>query len=70
MRVSRGRCLLWDWIKYKGWTQSEYARRSGLTQRRVSYLCNGERVMLPEEMYVAERLLGCRWDQLYEILER
>lgn len=45
MRVSRGRCLLPNWIEKKGWTQAEYARRSGRHKRVISHFCNGERVV-------------------------
>lgn len=69
MRVSRGRCLLPEWLELKGWSQAEYARRSGRSKRMISYFCSGDRVMLPEDMYIASKLLGCRWDQLYEMIE-
>jgi transcriptional regulator with XRE-family HTH domain len=69
LRVSRRRCLLLDWIKKCGLTQTEYARRAGRSQRMISYFCNNERPMHPEDMYIAEKILGCTWDQLYEIVE-
>ncbi|WP_339279167.1 helix-turn-helix transcriptional regulator [Paenibacillus sp. FSL W8-1187] len=66
MNISRGRCLLSDLIDKRGWNQSEYARRSGRSQRTISYFCNDERVMKPEDLKTASMLLGCKMDDLYE----
>ena len=33
-----------DYLREHGLTQSEFARRAGITQAAVSYLVNGERV--------------------------
>lgn len=66
MRVSRGRCLLQYWISRKGWTQSEYARRSSTSKRVISHFCNNERIMKPEDLYVASLLLDCRMEDLFE----
>lgn len=69
MRVSRGRCLLQDWLNLAGWSQSEYARRSGRSARMISYFCSGKRAMLPEDIHTAVLLLspfGCTYDKLYE----
>ncbi|MNR93695.1 hypothetical protein D3C72_247540 [compost metagenome] len=66
--VSRGRCLLPDLLAQKGWTQTFYAERSGRSVRMVSHFCNNKRAMLPEDMYVASMLLGCRMEDLYEWL--
>lgn len=68
MRVSRGRCLLLDWIEKKGWTQAEYALRSGRHKRVISHFCNGERVMKPEDEYIASLLLDCRMEDLHEFI--
>lgn len=35
----------------------------------ISYFCNNERPMHPEDLYIASKILGCRWDQLYEMIE-
>ncbi|MGR6764433.1 helix-turn-helix transcriptional regulator [Paenibacillus sp. T2-29] len=69
MKVSRGRCLLLPLIKAKGWNQAEYARRSGRSKRVISHFCNGRTTMTPEDMYVATKLLECRWEELYEFIE-
>ncbi|MMZ58604.1 hypothetical protein D1872_205920 [compost metagenome] len=68
MRVSRGRCLLLNWIEKKGWTQAEYARRSRTHKRVVSHFCNGERTMKPEDEYLASLLLDCRMEDLHEFI--
>lgn len=65
MRVSRGRCLLQFWIDKKGWTQAEYARRSGRSKRVISHFCKNERVMKPEDEYTASLLLDCRMEDLH-----
>lgn len=66
MRVTRGRCLLQDWIDRKGWTQTEYAKRSGRPKRIISHFCNNERVMKPEDEYTASLIFGCRMEDLHE----
>jgi len=66
MNISPGRCLLGDLIAERGWTQSEYARRAGRSQRMISYFCAGERVMQPEDIYIAEELLDCDFRDLFE----
>ncbi|OME84743.1 hypothetical protein BK122_06355 [Paenibacillus pabuli] len=66
MEISRGRCRLLELINAKGLTQTEYANRSGRSQRMISHFCNNTRVMLPEDMYTAVLLLGCKWEDLYE----
>ena len=69
MHISRGRCLLQDLLDKKEWSHSEYARRSGRSRRVISHFCSNERVMLPEDMYVASRLLDCEMKDLYEWIE-
>ncbi|WP_235440048.1 helix-turn-helix domain-containing protein [Paenibacillus sp. DMB20] len=69
-RVSRGRCLLSYLLAARGINQSEYALRSGRSQRMISHFCNNERVMLPEDMYTASRILNCRMEDLYEWIEQ
>lgn len=66
MNISRGRCLLPDLLEAKGWNQTYYATLSGRSVRMISHFCNGTRAMLPEDMFVAVQLLGCRWEDLYE----
>lgn|GEM_PF-2958516 len=65
MKVSRKGCLLGDWIEKKGWTKAEYARLSGRSKRMISYFCNNERPMHPEDIYIAHKLLGVTFDELY-----
>ncbi|MEK5060451.1 hypothetical protein BK126_04295 [Paenibacillus sp. FSL H7-0326] len=66
MNISRGRCLLPNLIKAKGWTQSEYARRVNKHPRVISHYCNNERVMQPEDLYAATLILDCELKDLYE----
>ncbi|MCG7406810.1 helix-turn-helix domain-containing protein [Paenibacillus sp. ACRRX] len=71
MHVTRGRCLLGEMIAKKGWTQAEYARRSGRPKRIISHFCNNERVMKPEDEYMAALLLDVRMEDLHEwIIEK
>lgn len=66
MKISRGRCRLLEHITAAGLTQTEYAIRSGRSQRMISHFCNDTRVMLPEDMYTAVMIFGCEWEDLYE----
>lgn len=65
-KISRGRCNLHRLITAKGLTQAEYARRSGRSKQMISYFCNGQRVMQPEDIYCAQLILDCTLEQLYE----
>ncbi|NOV01316.1 helix-turn-helix domain-containing protein [Paenibacillus planticolens] len=69
MPFSRGRCLLANLLKAEGWSQAEYARKSGRSKRVISHFCNDERVMLPEDLYTASMLFKCRMEDLYEWIE-
>ncbi|MBD7967794.1 helix-turn-helix transcriptional regulator [Paenibacillus gallinarum] len=66
MKISRGRCNLNKLIQAKGLTQAEYARRVGRSKQMISYFCNGQRVMQPEDIYSAQLLLDCTIEELYE----
>ncbi|OXL83198.1 hypothetical protein BCV73_08980 [Paenibacillus sp. SSG-1] len=65
-QISRGRCLLPDLISARGWTQAQYADKCGRSPRMVSHFCLNERVMLPEDMYIAAKIFKCRMEDLYE----
>ncbi|MDQ1233367.1 transcriptional regulator with XRE-family HTH domain [Paenibacillus sp. SORGH_AS306] len=69
--ISRGRCLLRKLLKSRNMTQTEFALRSGWSQRMVSYYCRDERKMSVEAMYVASLILEVNMADLYEwILEQ
>jgi transcriptional regulator with XRE-family HTH domain len=70
LSISRGRCLLSDWLELKGWSQVEYARRSGRSKRMISHFCGNERAMLPEDLYIASKLFDCGMDKFYEWIEQ
>lgn len=65
MQVFREGCTLGDWISKKEWTLAEYARRAGRSRRMISYFCNNERPMQPEDIHIAGILLGVTFEQLY-----
>lgn len=69
-RVSRGRCLLPYLLAARGLSQIDYALLSGRSKRMISYFCNDERTMLPEDMYIASKILKCRMEDLYEWIEQ
>lgn len=66
MNVSRGRCLLGDFIDSQGWTQAKYADIVGRHPRVISHFCKDERVMLPEDLKVASLVFKCPMDAFYE----
>lgn len=65
MKVSREGCLLGVWIERRGWTQTKYAKLAGRSKRMISYFCNNERPMHPEDIFIALKLLDIEFDQLY-----
>lgn len=66
MYVSRGRCLLLDKIESLGWSQADYARKTGRHKRLISHYCNNERVMQPEDIHAACLIFGCDESELHE----
>lgn len=68
--ISRGRCLLGDLISSRGWTYEHYATISGRSARMISYFCNNERTMLPEDIYVAMLIFNCEITNIYEFIEQ
>lgn len=69
MDISRGRCRLQEWLDKRAMTQADFARKSNLSERVISYYCTGERRMSPEAMYIASKILNVPMDWLYEWLE-
>ncbi|KOR88791.1 hypothetical protein AM231_06205 [Paenibacillus solani] len=69
-RVSRGRCLLPYLLAARGLNQTDYAIKSGRSQRMISHFCTNERIMLPEDMYTASKILKCKMEDLYEWIEQ
>jgi len=65
LALLRVKCLLGDWIEKKGLTQAEYGRMTNRSPRMISYLCNNERPMHPEDIYYAETILGISFKDLY-----
>ncbi len=53
-------------LKVRKMTQTEFARRSGWSQRMISFYCRDERKMSVEAMYVASLILEVGMDELYE----
>lgn len=68
MAFSRGRCRLQEWLDKRGMTQADFARKSNLSERVVSYYCSAERRMSPEAMYTASKILNISMESLYEWL--
>ncbi|WP_375104034.1 helix-turn-helix domain-containing protein [Paenibacillus sp. RS8] len=66
VHVTRGRCLLQEWIDSRGWTQTDYAKMSGRPKRMISHFCNDERVMKPEDEYAASLIFGCKIEELHD----
>lgn len=69
MRVSRGRCRLQEWLDVRGLTQVQFAARTGLSTRMVSYYCTDTRPMTPEAQYLACKALHIHMEDLYEWIE-
>ncbi|OME55092.1 helix-turn-helix domain-containing protein [Paenibacillus odorifer] len=66
VKVSRGRCLLQDWLDLKGMSQAELSRRTGYAARMISFYCSGSRPMSTNAMYIISRVLGIHMEDLYE----
>lgn len=66
MRVSRGRCRLQEWLDIRGFSQIDFAEKTGLSARMVSYYCTSTRPMTPEAQYLAHKALHIHMEDLYE----
>lgn len=69
MAYSRGRCLLQSLLDQANISQSELSRRSGISQRMISYYALDQKLM----NYTAARkiadALNCKMEDLYEWLQ-
>ncbi|OIB04847.1 hypothetical protein AK95_14625 [Paenibacillus sp. LC231] len=65
MSLQLGDCLLLERLNEKGYTQSEFAKRMGVSRQYVSKIINGERKMSLEFAINAANILGCRITDLY-----
>jgi HTH-type transcriptional regulator / antitoxin HigA len=49
-----------EYLEVNGWSQAEFARRSGLTPKLVSEIVNQKNPVTPETALVLERVLGLK----------
>lgn len=66
IKVSSGRCLLKHWLDKRELSQTDFALKSGIDVRMVSYYCNNKRKMTIEALYAASMVLDIPMEQLYE----
>ncbi|WP_459967309.1 hypothetical protein [Paenibacillus sp. JCM 10914] len=43
---------------------------SGRSPRMIDYFCSTERIMKPEDIYVAMKIFGCGIEDIYEFHEQ
>lgn len=65
-KISLGRCLLQHWLDHRDMTQAEFARRTGISARMVSYYCNSEQDMTVEVLILASLILDIPMEKFYE----
>ena len=46
-----------DYLEFHGWTQRDIARRTGLTPKTISEICNGKAPITPQTALAFERVL-------------
>lgn len=61
-------CLLLDLLKKKGMSQSEFARRLGVSRQYINKLINGDRTMTLEMAINSSFILDCQVNDLYKII--
>lgn len=66
MAFSQGRCLLKLRLKEREITQSELARRTGISRQMISQYANNRSFMSPGVMRTISIHLGCLMEDLYE----
>src|SRR5687767_5431515 len=47
-----------EYIEFNDWTQSDLARRTGLTPKTISEICNGKGPITPTTALALEKVLG------------
>lgn len=63
---ARGRCLLQPLLEKANMSQSELARRTGISQRMISYYASDKKRMSVDSMRAISIVLNCRMEDLYE----
>lgn len=63
---TRGRCRLKYLLTKTGLTQVELSRRTGISERMISYYVNNVKFMSVDAMYSISRVLNCSMEDLYE----
>src|SRR5438477_6477429 len=46
-----------EYVEFHGWTQRDLARRTGLTPKTISEICNGKAPVMPATALALEKLL-------------
>lgn len=66
-----GRCLLRERLKDIGMTQTELADRLGVTKQQIQNYIKpvNPRIMSYQTAYNVARILHCRMEELYEMIE-
>src|SRR5271168_5638164 len=47
-----------EYVEFHGWTQRDLARRTGLTPKTISEICNGKAPVMPATALALEKVLG------------
>ncbi|MFM1655534.1 helix-turn-helix domain-containing protein [Brevibacillus sp. B_LB10_24] len=63
---TRGKCLLKPLLDRVGISQAELARRTGISERMISYYVKDQKPMSVDAMYTISRVLNCRMEDLYQ----
>src|SRR4051812_37894822 len=49
--------MVLDYLDFNGWSQSDLARRTGLTPKTISEICNGKAAITPPTSLALEKVL-------------
>lgn len=66
MNVSIRRCLLQHWLDFRGMSQAEFARRSGISPRMVSHYCRENQKMTIEVLIISSLILDIPMEKFHE----
>lgn len=70
MAYSRGRCLLKPLLKKVGLTQTELAKRTGISREMIVKYIAGTAPIPMDKAKTISHVLGCNMEDMYEWIEK
>lgn len=65
--IEFGKCLLFELLQKRGWTQNMLCEKTGLKKSQVSAYVNNHRTMSLKTALLIAHVMGCHVEEIYQI---